>query len=60
VSGVCRFSIAKVRAVRAEANHWSSCLGEGVRGGRGIRQFLSLSVSPGQSVSYQRGLGLSL
>jgi len=54
------FSSAVVSVDRAEENHWSSWLGEGESGGGGICQFLSLSVSPGQSASCQRGLGLSL
>jgi len=49
-----------VRGERAEENHSSSCLGEGVSGGGGICEFLSLSVKPGQSASCERGLGLSL
>jgi len=35
-------------------------VGGGSVGGGWINQFLSLSVSPGQSASCQRGLGLSL
>jgi len=54
------FSITPVSLERAEENHWSSWLGEGASGGGGICQLLSLSVSSGQSASYQRGLGLSL
>jgi len=54
------FSIAIVSAERAEENHRSSWLAEGASGGGGICQLLSLSVSPGQSASCQRGLGLSL
>ena len=54
------FSIVVVSGERAEENNWSSWLGEGVSGGGGTGQFLSLSVSPGQSASCQRGLGLSL
>jgi len=53
-------SIAVVRAERAEENHWSSCLGEGVSGRGGMSQFFSLSVRSGQSASCQSGLGLSL
>ena len=53
-------SIIAVSAERAEENHWTSWLGEGVSGGGGISQFLGLSVSPGQSASCQQGLGLSL
>ena len=53
-------SMVVVRAERAEENHWSSCLGEGVSGGGGICLFLSLSVRPGQSASCQHGLALSL
>jgi len=45
---------------RAEVNHRSSWLGEGVSGGRGTSQILSFFVSLGQSASCQRGLGLSL
>jgi len=54
------FSIVVESAERAEENHWSSWFGEGASGGGGICQLLSLPVSPGQSVSCQRGLGLSL
>ena len=53
-------SIVFMRAERAEENHWSSRLGEGVSGGGGTSQFLSLSVRHGQSACCQRGLGLSL
>jgi len=53
-------SIAAVSAARAEENHWSGWLGEGVSGGGGMSQFFSLSVRPGVSASCQRGLGLSL
>jgi len=53
------FSITAVSAERAEENHWSSWLGDGAPGGGGICQFFSLSVSPGQSASCHRGLGLS-
>ena len=52
-------SIVVVRAERAEENHWSSWLGEGVSGRRGISQFLSLSVRPGHSAFCQCGLGIS-
>jgi len=44
-------SIIVVRAVRAEENHWSSWLGEGVSGGGGICHALSLLVRFGQSAS---------
>jgi len=54
------FSITAVSVERTEENHWSNWLGEGVSGGGGARQVLSLSVRPGQSASCQRGLGLSL
>ena len=54
------FSIVVESAERAEENHRSSWFGEGASGGGGISQFLSLSVRPSQSVSCQRGLGLSL
>jgi len=50
-------SITAVSAERAEENHWSSWLGEGVGG---MSQFFSLSVRSGESASCQRGLGLSL
>ena len=40
-------SITAVSEERAEANHRSSWLGEGVSGGGGIGQFFSLSVRPG-------------
>ena len=53
-------SIVVVSAERADENHWWSWLGEGVSWGEEIRQFLSMSVSPGQSASCQRGPGLSL
>jgi len=53
-------SIAVVSTDRAEENHWSSWPGDGGEGGGGTSQFLSLSVSPGQSASSQHGLGLSL
>jgi len=53
-------SIVVVRAVRADENHWSSWLGEGVPGAGGICQSLSLLVRAGQSASCQHGLGLSL
>jgi len=53
-------SIVVVSAERAEENNWSSWLGEGVSGGGETSQFLSLSMSSGQSASGQRGLGLSL
>ena len=53
-------SFAVVRAERAEKNHWSSCLGEGVSGGGGMRQSFRLSVKQGQSACCQRGQGLSL
>ena len=53
-------AIVAVSAERAEEDHWSSGLGEGVSGGGGISQLLSLSVRAGQSASCQRGLGLSL
>ena len=53
-------SIVEESAERAEENHWSSWLGDGVSGGGGMRQSLSLSVKLGQSASSQRGLGLSL
>jgi len=53
-------SITAVSEERAEENNWSSWVGEGVSGGGGISQSLSLSVRPGQSASCQRGVGLSL
>ena len=53
-------STTVVSAKRAEENHWSSWLGEGVSGGGGMSQFCSLSVRFGQSASCHRGLGLSL
>jgi len=53
-------SIVVVGSERAEENQWSSWLGEGVLGGGGICQFLSMSVRAGQSASCQWGLGLSL
>ena len=53
-------SIAAVSAERAEENQWSSCLGEGVSGGGGMRRFFSLSHRLGQSATCQRGLGLLL
>jgi len=52
-------SIAIVSVERAEENHWSSWLGEGVSGGGGASQSLSFSVRPGQSASCQRGRGWS-
>jgi len=54
------FSITAVSVERAEENHGSSWLGEGLSGEGGTSQFLSLSVMPGQSACCQRGLGLSL
>jgi len=54
------FTIIVVSDERAEENHWSSWLVEGAPEGGGTCQPLSLSVSPGQSASCQRGLGLSL
>ena len=36
---------------RADGNHGSSWLGEGVSRGRGTSQFLSFFVRPGQSAS---------
>ena len=54
------FSIVVVSAERAEENHRSSWMGEGVSGGGGICHSLILSVNLGQSASCQRGLGLSL
>ena len=53
-------SIVVVRALRAEENHWSRWLGEGVLGGAETSQSLSLPDRFGQSASCQRGLGLSL
>jgi len=53
-------SIVVVSAERAEENHWSSWLGEGVLGGGGTSHSLSLSVRLGQSASSQPGLGLLL
>jgi len=49
-----------VRTVRAEENHRSSWLGDGVSGGGGICQSLSLLVGFSQSASCQHALGLSL
>jgi len=49
------FSITAVSVERAEENHWSNWLGEGVSGGGGMALFFSLSVRPGQSASCQRG-----
>jgi len=53
-------SIAAMSVERAEKNHWLSWLGEGGEGGGGMSQFSSLFVTPGQSASCQRGLGLLL
>jgi len=53
-------SIFAMSAERAQENHWSSWLGEGVSGGGGTSHSLSLSVRLGQSASCQRGLGLLL
>jgi len=50
-------SIVAVGAERAVENHVSSWLGEGVLGGGGISQFMSLSLRLGQSASCQHGLG---
>ena len=44
-------SIVVVSAERAEENHWSTWLGDGVSGRGGTSQFSSLSVKPGQSAS---------
>ena len=54
------FSITTVSVKRAEENHWSSWLEEGVLGEGGTSQLLSQSVRPGQSASCQPGLGLLL
>jgi len=54
------FSIAAVSVERAEEHHWSSWLGEGLSGGGGTSQFLSLSLRSSQSASSRRGLGLSV
>jgi len=53
-------SIVVVSVERAEENHWASLLGQGVPGGGGTCQALTLSVRLGQSTSCQRVLGLSL
>jgi len=53
-------SIVAVRVERAEENHWSSWVGEGVSGRGGICHLLSLLVRFDQSASCQGGLGLSL
>ena len=51
-------SFVVVSAERAEENHWSSWLGEGLSEGGGTSHYLSLSSRLGQSASCQRGLGL--
>jgi len=40
-------SITLVRAGRAEENHWSNCLREGVSGAGGMSHPFILSVKPG-------------